>query len=84
MTSEGERHMGAESTSREGSGVGANEFMLALLDRAMDLIRAALREGRRGAAVELYRGNENDTKATAAALLSAWETFARDLDDGNL
>lgn len=76
--------MGTDGASRTGGGAGSRELMLALLDRAMNLIRAALREGRRCPAVELYRGNENDTKATAAALLSAWETFARDLDDGDL
>lgn len=57
-----------------------SELMLVLLERAMDLIRGALREGRRNAAAKLYRGNENDTKATAGALLSAWETFAHHLD----
>jgi hypothetical protein len=58
------------------------EFMLALLDHAMNLIRTALRAGTRNAATQLYRGNEDDSLATKGALLSAWETFVQDLDQG--
>jgi hypothetical protein len=54
--------------------------MLDLLQVAMDLIHKALREGRRNDGTQLYRGNANDTAATAAALLSAWPSFAGQLD----
>jgi len=76
------------STSGGGSSnkeLQAQAFMLALVDRAMEVLREALRAGRPAGvareAVKIHRDNENDTKATAAAFLSAWTSFARNLDD---
>jgi hypothetical protein len=74
---------GSEGTSRRREDK-ANEFVLALVDHAITLLREALQQGRRTDAVRLYRGHANDTAATAAAILSAWQTFARHPDEEEL
>jgi hypothetical protein len=64
----------------ESADIQSNQRMLELLTEAMRLIRSALAEGRRNDAVRLYHANEDDSRATAGALLSAWSTFVRYLD----
>jgi hypothetical protein len=54
--------------------------MLQLLREAMNLVHQALREGRRNDATQLYHGNDGDSLATEGALLSAWSSFAGQLD----
>jgi hypothetical protein len=57
------------------------EFRLALLQSAVKLIHEAFAAGRTDSATRLYKGNSNDTLATQAALLSAWESFRNQIGD---
>lgn len=58
-----------------------SEFMLALLNRAVEQIREALHQGHLNDAARIYQGNGN-TLATQGALLSAYQSFLRELDAG--